>query len=368
MFIYIPLCFYLYGLRRSRKVTLIYLHSTMFLLILIASMRWFISSIFTFHYVSTYTETADCIRSFPLDLHSTMFLLIPVGFIAFGAAITHLHSTMFLLIRLWNAGIRCKKHNLHSTMFLLILNRLKRLKIIRQDLHSTMFLLILCRQGVFLVFIFDLHSTMFLLIQRSTLICSTKNHRFTFHYVSTYTATVVITSPSTLFIYIPLCFYLYSAHPDPRPGWYSFTFHYVSTYTKPETGTSGIYHVFTFHYVSTYTYGRYAKKEGITNLHSTMFLLIRISDACKSDIRCNLHSTMFLLIRVANLATALIATFTFHYVSTYTGATPKQASDIDIFTFHYVSTYTVCRSCSPSPDSHLHSTMFLLIHGRPRSH
>ena len=99
-----------------------------------------------------------------------------------------------------------------------------------------------------------------------------------------------------------------------------------------------------------------------------MFLLIRISDACKSDIRCNLHSTMFLLIRVANLATALIATFTFHYVSTYTGATPKQASDIDIFTFHYVSTYTVCRSCSPSPDSHLHSTMFLLIHGRPRSH
>ena len=185
----------------------------------------------------------------------------------------------------------------------------------------------------------NLHSTMFLLIP-----------------VSTQTQQAV---PS---IYIPLCFYLYYRLCNCFSNFlldlhstmflliqyliqraisvYEFTFHYVSTYTKPETGTSGIYHVFTFHYVSTYT------------------------------------------IPTGGTVGA-ISLFTFHYVSTYTAARQENTGRMSkiyiplcfylyrtqlfysdhppAFTFHYVSTYTRRSVGGCVSDFNLHSTMFLLI-------
>ena len=117
-----------------------------------------------------------------------------------------------------------------------------------------------------------LHSTMLLLYPDKPAI-SIKHCIFTFHYASTL-----------------------SEHPVPlsRNG-YSFTFHYASTlsrrsqkicndfvylhstmlllYQKPETGTSGIYHVFTFHYASTLSVFALCFCCCQHHLHSTMLLL-----------------------------------------------------------------------------------------------
>ena len=97
--IYIPLCFYLYF--RFLPMVVLYmpnLHSTMFLLIRSQVMRTvkrsniyiplcfylyrdrkrglIMAYVFTFHYVSTYTQMRAPIHSPSLNLHSTMFLLI----------------------------------------------------------------------------------------------------------------------------------------------------------------------------------------------------------------------------------------------------------------------------------------------------
>ena len=97
--IYIPLCFYLYKFSQGGNSPILAdLHSTMFLLIRRAGTSLTSCSIFTFHYVSTYTPSALSEASYPLHLHSTMFLLIPaISYTAF-PQISHLHSTMFLLI------------------------------------------------------------------------------------------------------------------------------------------------------------------------------------------------------------------------------------------------------------------------------
>ena len=101
VWIYIPLCFYLYKqpwINSIRDWT--HLHSTMFLLI-----RWFWvyyfwwSEKFTFHYVSTYTKLPVITQIYYFNLHSTMFLLIPGNRCAIENNFIYLHSTMFLLIR-----------------------------------------------------------------------------------------------------------------------------------------------------------------------------------------------------------------------------------------------------------------------------
>ena len=60
----------------STESFLLYLHSTMFLLILWRSVYSGAVSSFTFHYVSTYTNTQKIAQKRVNNLHSTMFLLI----------------------------------------------------------------------------------------------------------------------------------------------------------------------------------------------------------------------------------------------------------------------------------------------------
>ena len=71
-----------------------------------------------------------------------MFLLIPFISNYFFEFPLDLHSTMFLLIRGYYLPKSKQKFNLHSTMFLLIRGALKSPSFDTVYLHSTMFLLI----------------------------------------------------------------------------------------------------------------------------------------------------------------------------------------------------------------------------------
>ena len=137
-----------------------------------------------------------------------------------------------------------------------------------------MFLLILLNRYPAVIHVLDLHSTMFLLIR--DLIDPNFKPGICIYIPLCFYLYVwrFLTFLTANFIYIPLCFYLYCLG-SVRARWYSrFTFHYVSTYTAsvlPGPGLSFIYiplcfylydisssqydmlHLFTFHYVSTYT-------------------------------------------------------------------------------------------------------------------
>ena len=249
-------------------------------------------------------------------------------------------------------------------MFLLILSEIPYLQSPCQNLHSTMFLLILSRRLI-------LPSVIYL---------------FTFHYVSTYTM-VNLPDHVTAVIYIPLCFYLYQI--DSTGSHYlsylhSTMFLLILRFPRvfaPDT------RLFTFHYVSTYTLRSGDRILVFPNLHSTMFLLIQPDSCWTADSHPYLHSTMFLLILITDLFSdsfrgiyiplcfylyhlncffrKLIFTFTFHYVSTYTGGAEWIGLHlsylhstmfllIQFFQFHhsYILLY-------------LHSTMFLLIQDSP---
>ena len=140
-------------------------------------------------------------------------------------------------------------------------------------------------------------------------------------------------------IYIPLCFYLYSACVSQTMSVSSFTFHYASTYT----------------------WGNIAATDICAHLHSTMLLLIHLhrSHPCKSDkiyiplcfylyfesdkivnTKLDLHSTMLLLILALLYVRNQDLSFTFHYASTYTDNAKKKIIPFINFTFHYASTYT----------------------------
>ena len=160
-----------------------------------------------------------------------------------------------------------------------------------------MFLLIRLRSNLFTAVIIHLHSTMFLLIP-------------------TFRCIVIL---RCRIIYIPLCFYLYQA------DWY------------PGADPTLIYIPLCFYL---YKFRSSGKRE-LMNLHSTMFLLIRINVAPLEWVRGkftfhyvstytamkldnmieqkHLHSTMFLLIPIARKMIPGQSRFTFHYVSTYTG-------------------------------------------------
>ena len=75
--IYIPLCFYLYklGLLKKLLVILIYIPLCFYLYWRSRDQRWKVKW-FTFHYVSTYTSRTLSDPPSLLHLHSTMFLLI----------------------------------------------------------------------------------------------------------------------------------------------------------------------------------------------------------------------------------------------------------------------------------------------------
>ena len=186
MRIYIPLCFYLYNLRWSVLWT---------------------DMIFTFHYVSTYTQLNSLMLSLVRNLHSTMFLLIrknpiymiidiiiyiPLCFYLYETAEhrqrpdTNLHSTMFLLIRRQNSWGKAE-YSIYIPLCFYLYRLLDTMR-----MYGAV----------------DLHSTMFLLILNTCIFSLSPLIPFTFHYVSTYTISrhecQLISK-----IYIPLCFYLY---------------------------------------------------------------------------------------------------------------------------------------------------------------
>ena len=100
-FIYIPLCFYLYGLCK------LVLHEGFWSFTFHYASTYTNSSItfslskavFTFHYASTYTRPSSSLSSAVFNLHSTMLLLIRVPPFHGISIMLDLHSTMLLLIR-----------------------------------------------------------------------------------------------------------------------------------------------------------------------------------------------------------------------------------------------------------------------------
>ena len=137
-----------------------------------------------------------------------------------------------------------------------------------------MFLLIHTDAG-FITDIFQIYIPLCFYLYETSINNNPSLFTFTFHYVSTYTSSLVGMNPpyhhlhSTMFllirwkrlepennykIYIPLCFYLYWAYRNWTPRRKPFTFHYVSTYTMWMPEACPQQTVFTFHYVSTYTH------------------------------------------------------------------------------------------------------------------
>ena len=165
------------------------------------------SGLFTFHNVSINTDCILQMLRILAYLHSTMFLLILILSSSSHSSSINLHSTMFLLIRIFrdlmtktssftfhNVSINTKNSlyssnifsYLHSTMFLLIQSQSQTLyrlhsvftfhnvsintsfgvecTLLVSYLHSTMFLLIRVVAGFLSLQMLYLHSTMFLLI------------------------------------------------------------------------------------------------------------------------------------------------------------------------------------------------------------
>ena len=203
-----------------------------------------------------------------------MLLLIPISADEAYNLMAHLHSTMLLLIRI-HARIILKKgrftfHYASTyTQPSVIHNLTDR----------------------------NLHSTMLLLILNMPASKDLTKKAFTFHYASTYTINPVIQTQTVN----------------------EFTFHYASTYTIPVYGHTATNILFTFHYASTYTYVltnwcfsaceiyiplcfylyhlQCDTRDGtLSDLHSTMLLLIRSCECDKSIVWQYLHSTMLLLI------------------------------------------------------------------------
>ena len=184
---------------------------------------------FTFHYVSIKTKNLFYQVACHIYLHSTMYLLKLLASAEKILESVHLHSTMYLLKRFirrekvlcsqeftfhyvsikthdpWGQSVLHWK-NLHSTMYLLKQVYRKFLPPQQRHLHSTMYLLKLKPDGT--------------LVAPGTV--------FTFHYVSIKTHSYC----SMLFL-----------HPI-------FTFHYVSIKTRRYWVKARCRIWFTFHYVS----------------------------------------------------------------------------------------------------------------------
>ena len=121
--------------------------------------------------------------------------------------------------------------------------------------------------------------------------------------------------------------------------------------------------IFTFHNVSINSSHSLHLLTSHTHLHSTMFLLIRLSQQYIKDEINDLHSTMFLLIlSIAVCFLPEISTFTFHNVSINSSCPTLPLLVLLPFTFHNVSINSYYIDPGDSDfKKHLHSTMFLLI-------
>ena len=100
-----------------------------------------------------------------------------------------------------------------------------------------------------------------------------------------------------LYIYIPLCFYLYLSGVPYLSNALIFTFHYVSTYTT-----------------------RYANRYRFyLNIYIPLcFYLYLLSRSFPAGGRCIYIPLCFYLYRLSSLLRSLALLFTFHYVSPYT--------------------------------------------------
>ena len=143
---------------------------------------------------------------------------------------------------------------------------------------------------------------------------------------------------------------------------FQFTFHNVSINTGTCCRRRWVSWRFTFHNVSINTVKRFDTVSVLIYLHSTMFLLIRMTTIFNIvNYLSNLHSTMFLLIlpcRSGHIPDNhhLHSTMFLLILSgswTYCRFFP--------FTFHNVSINTYRQPFQTLHQYHLHSTMFLLI-------
>ena len=214
---------------------------------------------FTFHYVSTYTESALTVPTSLYHIYIPLCFYLYLMLYSLQQPALNLHSTMFLLIQYTLLSQMSRNCIYIPLCFYLYRNRAFIQACSEIYLHSTMFLLIRIFWNRWKLCCWHLHSTMFLLILDALQLTAT-SFEFTFHYVSTYTVIDVQSQISGRDIYIPLCFYLYAKLSQSRQLW--------------------------------------------PDLHSTMFLLIRCLNDVINEIDANLHSTMFLLIQKPESATA----------------------------------------------------------------
>ena len=162
-----------------------------------------------------------------MDLHSTMFLLIPDFLHKLSVFFAYLHSTMFLLIR--KASSRRSNTEIEFTFHNVSINTALRTQTeyMVTYLHSTMFLLIPATDRFLPVCPwFTFHNVSI----NTTLVYPVILHRlkFTFHNVSINTTVPAVDNTLS----------------------FSFTFHNVSINTGMVSGSQSVYSWFTFHNVS----------------------------------------------------------------------------------------------------------------------
>ena len=149
-----------------------------------------------------------------------------------------------------------------------------------------------------------------------------------------------IIKSSILFIYIPLCLYLYDHCFVVVWSDFSFTFHYASTYTQSfqaESASSVLIYIplclylyvypievhrlpmlFTFHYASTYTQA-YKSMIDVAMIYIPLCLYLYKIPTSPYCISCFIYIPLCLYL----------------YINAYAGISPANK-----FTFHYASTYT----------------------------
>ena len=271
MFIYIPLCLYLYDISTPpvNSYYTIYIPLCLYLYLIFRNCCIHRFA-FTFHYASTYTGTRTPERRtnliyIPLCLYLYHEMCLPfLHFLLFtfhyastytktGQHI-HMQIVIYIPLCLYLYPRRTKKKEEPATIYIPL----------------CLYLYIDMIEAI--AKILNLHSTMPLLIQ-----CKRKalraSHTFTFHYASTYTIYARLMRQSEL-IYIPLCLYLYPKAICYVSDWTIFTFHYASTYTELDVPYSTVYYIYIPLCLYLYLNPHNIMDPEVAHLHSTMPLLI----------------------------------------------------------------------------------------------
>ena len=252
----------------------------MFLLIpLVGSKTISLNSSFTFHYVSTYTST--------IRVHGSISAIyIPLCFYLYYPASTTDDQSYWIYIPLcfYLYRIHSGEMNPISNIYIPLCFYLYDFS--APIILSTMHIYIpLCfylywasgQAGYWLVCIYI---PLCFYLYRLRLVKQLLRDKFTFHYVSTYTRVETAIEQNNFMIYIPLCFYLY-----------------LSLVTLIAAVQDNLHSTMFLLIRMTV----YLGVRSIFYLHSTMFLLIQPLNWWEQRSCIHLHSTMFLLIRTTNL-------------------------------------------------------------------